>query len=380
MPTKTISKALLGAVAVTALSAPAFAGGNCGAGPCAVPVQVMDGYAPSFDPMTVQNMQPMQHLRSVNFQRSPNVSITRVHGMTPTASLSDAPSAFSGTCHPTSTQYCRTDMGRPVQVELAPQPVFQAPPAPVYQPAPVFQPAPAPVVQAPREPRVVAIGGGYDPSKFAPRTYGDATFVPGIAHVPTSIIDRDPVNAQRVLDTGRAVPQQRVVPGTGTAPHMGMVRQSSNYSLNLPGTFRAAPMQRSVRLPGTYAASPVGLPQAGAPVLQQSGPLAGSYGSTVGADGSYWEKVSGATVMGNTLATSVICKRQVQTQVTRPVIGVPTPVPVAVPQGCKTVEVDSRYGDPKHKKHKAHKAPHHMGAPHPHQQHQRPLVPGRWVH
>ena len=79
--------------------------------------------------------------------------------------------------------------------------------------------------------------------------------------------------------------------------------------------------------------------QAGAPVLQQSGPMAGSYGSTVGADGTYWEKVSGPTAMGDTIATSIICKRKLPTRVVNPIVNVPVPVPVAVPHGCETAPV-----------------------------------------
>jgi hypothetical protein len=108
-------------------------------------------------------------------------------------------------------------------------------------------------------------------------------------------------------------------------------------------------MRRSVTLPGTFIGGQVAprmmMGQPGAPVLQQSGPMAGAYGSTVAGDGTYWEKVSGPTSFGNTLATSVICKRKLPTQVVNPVIGVPTPVPVPVPQGCETVKVPGgRYG------------------------------------
>lgn len=358
MPTKMISKALTGVMGAALLATPAFAGGNCGAGGCAVPVQVMDSYAPEFGPMTVRNQNPMGHLRSVNFQRAPNVSITRVHGMMPTAALSDAPSGFTNGCHPTSTTYCRQDAGVPVQVEMrrqAPAPV----PLSLYSP-----PAPVQVVE---EPRVVAIGGGYDPSKFAPRTYGDATFVPGIAHVPTSIVDRDPVRAQQVLDSGRTVSQPVLGRDTfgGTVPNPGMLRQQG-YNVTLPGTYRGQ-VQRTVTLPGTYRGQTqrmmpapqmrapglmntqglvLGAPrpgpsfgQPGAPVLQQNGPMAGSYGSSVGADGTYWEKVSGPTAFGDTIATSVICKRQLPTQTVRPVVNVPYPVPVQVaPQpGCAPV-------------------------------------------
>jgi hypothetical protein len=87
--------------------------------------------------------------------------------------------------------------------------------------------------------------------------------------------------------------------------------------------------------------------QPGAPVLQQSGPMAGTYGSTVGANGTYWEKVSGPTAFGNTIATSVICKRQLPKQVVNPVVGVPVPVPVPAQQGCQQINAtvaNSRYG------------------------------------
>lgn len=315
MSAKRMSKALLGVLSATVLAAPAFAGGNCASGNCNMPVQVMPSYAPEFGPMTVRTEQPMGHLRSVHFQRAPNVSITRIHGMMPSANLSDAPSSFTGGCHPTSTTYCRQDAGVPVQVEMNT-------PAPTY--------APAPVVAAPAEPRVVRIGGGYDPSKFTPRVYGDPTFVPGIAHVPTSIVDRDPVRAQQVLDTGRAVPQQVVVPGTGRVPQP-MVQHQMMQRPMMPQRMMYAPQMRAPQMQAPRLQRPHGFVTAGAPMLQQSGPMAGSYGSSVGSDGTYWEKVSGPTAFGDTIATSVICKRQVASQVVRPVVGVPVPVPVAVP-------------------------------------------------
>lgn len=353
MPTKLVLKALLGTVSAGLMAAPAFAGGNCNSGNCAVPVQVMPSFAPEFGPMTIRTQNPMGHLRSIDFQRAPNVSITRIHGMAPTAGLSDAPSGFTNGCHPTSTTYCRQDAGVPVQVQLN-----QPAPAPVVQ----YSPPPAPVMAAPSEPRVVRIGGGYDPSKFTPRVYGDATLVPGIAHVPTSIVDRDPVRAQQVLDSGRTIPQPVVVPGTGTAPNMSMVAR--------PAPMMAPPMMPRVHVMAPrFAAAPfmpvpvmgpmMGMGprfgQAGAPILQQSGPMAGSFGSTVGADGTYWEKVSGPTAMGDTIATSIICKRKLPTRVVNPIINVPVPVPVAVPQGCET-------------------------APAPHGARYNKPAPGRWIH
>jgi len=341
MPTKLISKTLLGALSAAVLAAPALAGGNCGGGNCAVPVQVMPSYAPEFGPMTVQTQNPMGHLRSISFQRAPHVSIMRVHSMAPTAALSDAPSGFTGGCHPSSTTYCRQDAGRPVQVQL-------------NAPAPIMQ---APVVSAPSAPRTVQIGGGYDPSKFTPRVYGDASFVPGIAYLPTSKVIRDPAAAQQVLDSGRTRPQDVVIPGTGTAPHMGMVRQNAGFQ-NAP--MFSAPQMRApglmptqgLRLAPTRMGPSFGQPSA--PVLQQSGPMAGAYGSNVASDGSYWEKVSGPTAFGDTIATSVICKRKIPTRVVNPLVGVPTPVPVPVPHACETSHAPAgRYGQ---------------------------SAPGRWIH
>ncbi len=316
MPTKIISKALMGVLSAAVLAAPAYAGGNCGASNCAMPVNVMPSYTPQSSAMTVRTQNPMGHLRSVNFQSGPNVSITRVHGLAPSASIADAPTGFTNGCNPTSTTYCRKNAGRSVNVDFN-----------------------AAVAPASNEPRVVAVGGGYDESKFTPRIYGDATFVPGIAHIPTSIVDRDPARAQQVLDTGRAVPQPVVVPGMGQVPQAAYRNAPAPVMQALPRmqyslAMQSAPMMMPMRQAPMMPAQNFG--QASGPVLQQSGPMAGSYGSNVGSDGTYWEKVSGPTTMGNTVATSVICKRQLPTRTVHPVIGVPVPVPVPVvcgPQG-----------------------------------------------
>lgn len=356
MPTRLISKALLGALSAGLLAAPAFAGGNCNGGSCGTPVQVMPSYAPEFGPMTIRTENPLGHLRSVNFQRAPNVTITRIHGMGPTASLSDAPSGFTGGCHPTSTAYCRQNTGSPVQVQLAAPTIA---PAPVFQaPAPVFQ-APAPIIQAPSAPRIVRTGGGYDASKFTPRTYGDASLVPGVAYVPTSRVVRDPAAAQQVLDSGQTRPQDIVVPGTGTAPNLGMVSQGTfsqggmvSQGFSGQQSYGAAQLRgpgltqsQGLFLAPTRSGPSFGQP--GAPVLQQSGPMAGTFGSSVASDGSYWEKVSGPTQFGSTTATTVICKRQLPRRVVNPVVGVgvPVPVPVTVPQTCQNAGVSvGRYG------------------------------------
>lgn len=330
--------AAVSGLSLLASAAPAMAGGCANGAPnCKVGVNVIAPAPAQFGPMTVHTSHPMGHLRQVHFQRAPNVSITRIHGMMPTAGLSDAPSGFTGGCHPTSTQYCRTDVGTPVTVDLAPTPapVVAAP----YVPAPVM---PAPIMAQPLR---TMVGQGYDPSKFIPRQYGDSTFTPGIAHVPTSYVDRSPTNAQAALNSGRAVAQP--LANGGMTPAYGMDTPTvmpAMGGVTLPDTYASGPAMGmgSVTLPGTYMGG-----QATAPVLTQNG----TYASNVGADGSYWEKVSGPTMFGDTMATQVICKRKLPTQVVNPVVNmpyaVPTPVatcgpaPHAMHQGH-----NSRYGQP----------------------------------
>lgn len=205
---------LSGAVALLGIAgSPALAGHTagpvptCGGSPCAAGIAIMPAPPGHSGPMTVQNRTPYDFMDSVHFQRSPHISITRIHGMLPSAGISDAPSGFTGGCHPESTTYCRTNglsaAPRTTQTFKAPAPT---PVAPSPQPWP--QISTPPVITAPPviQERVVAIGGGFDPSKFQPRIYGDPyTITPGIAHVPTSIVDRDPYRAQQVLDSGRAV-------------------------------------------------------------------------------------------------------------------------------------------------------------------------------
>lgn len=352
MPIKSIMSAA-SVLALLSLSGVANAG-NCAGPDCRLGVSYIQGPPPQFGPVTVQDNRPMGHLRSVNFQRAPHISIMRVHSLEAGPGLSDAPIAFTGGCHPESTQYCRQDVGVPVDVEL-----FNAP-----QPAPAYS-------------RQVSIPTTYsyssqqvDRSRFQPRQYGDAGFVPGIAHIPTSRVDRNPDNADRLLNSGRTVPQPHV--SGGYAPRPSMMRhhqrQGQGYSrqVSIPTTYGArlqpapppAPAysqqvgipdtyafgqtpsyspapppppaySQQVGIPDTYAFQPPSAPAprysanglAGAPVLQSNG----TYASTVGADGTYWEKASGPTFFGDTLATQVICKRKVETQVVNPVVGVPVP-------------------------------------------------------
>ncbi len=296
--------AILGGLSVSLLSTSAFAGG-CVPGPagpvCAPNVIAHQGGGSSIDPMHVFAQRPMGHLRSVQYLGTPSVNITRVHGLAGGPALSDAPSGFTGGCTPESTQYCGAASAAPMSAPVV------APPAPIMaapimaQAAPIIA-APAPMIAAPAPQvteRVVAIGGGYDPSKFTPRTYGSNELTPGIAHIPTSIIDRSHSNATAVLNGGMTQPQPIVSGGTVPMPTM-----SSNVIGSVSNTMTMAP-QTNV-YPGSMAA-----------------------------DGTYYEKVSGPTMIGSMQATQVICKRQApQVSVQSPIVGVPTPVPTPV---CESV-------------------------------------------
>ena len=301
-------------------AAQAGAPGSCGGiGNCDAGTVYQGSHPADYGPTTVRSGTPYDFLDSVRFSRAPHVSITRIHGMGPTVGLADAPVGFTDGCHPTSTAYCRDH--NPVA-----QPLMQ----PVMAPQPVFRPAPAPVMMAPAVPqeRIVAIGGGYDPSKFAPRIYGDLSITPGIAHVPTSIVDRNPYSAQAVLD--------RVAPGSVTPALSGVPIRGGVQQPVMPRPVMQAPVLRAPMMPAPVMQAPLmrapvvqpqRLGQAGAPIAQGDG----TYASTVGTDGTYWEKVSGPQLMGSTVATSVICKRKLPTQTVNPTVGVPYPVPVAVP-------------------------------------------------
>ena len=355
-----IKSALLGVVGAGALSmagvATAQAGcggvGNCDTGS----VHSQSFYGADYGPTTVRTGTPYDHMSSIRFQRAPHVQVTRIHGQGPVAGLSDAPRGNSGGCFAHATGYCYGHAGTPVDVELfqSQAPVIQAP---VVQ-APVLT---APVVMAPPMPRerVVAVGRASDPSAFIPRTYGSLDITPGIVHAPTSIVDRDPQRAQAALD--------RIAPGSVTPALSGVpIRHGQPYAAPwrldpvpfaipadpaptgvvpaarpVPAPMMAPPMMAAPVMQGSFAPMPVmnapvlaggsiptGFPgAAGAPVPQADG----TYASTVGADGTYWEKVSGPTAMGSTVATSVICKRKLPTQTVNPQVGVPYPVPVAVP-------------------------------------------------
>ena len=321
-----LSKAalMLGGLGLTFAATPALAGG-CGYGGaqnCDAGVTVNMHGAPVFGSTSVNIQQPMGHLRSVQYTRSPNVTITRLHGMQQTASVSDAPSSFTGGCHPTSTAYCRSDAGRPVNVQMS-APQISAPYMSGTVMAPTYQ---APMISAALPaPRVVAVGGGYDPSKFIPRVYGDNTLVPGIAHVPTSFVDRDPSRAAMALQRAGQM-------GYSTSSY------SSGYT---SGSVSTGYNSGSIQLGGGTQMMPQtsyqGGRQIGSVVNYVQSASTASTPSGVDSSGGYWEKVSGVTRFGDTIATQVICRRQAPQptptvqRVVRPVIGVPTPVPTPVP-------------------------------------------------
>ena len=312
-------------VFMASVSTAAFAGcgGNVGCNPgvmafegvssaeCRGPAPVancnpgVNVYGNASDPRAnvgVYNSTPYGHLKTVQYQNTQNVNIMRVHSRTPAVALSDAPSAFTGGCTPTSTTYCREQQGTPVRV--------------AFNPAP----APAPVYVAPA-PRVTTYGSGYNPANFAPRQYGSTDFVPGIAHVPTSIVDRSPITH---ID-GVPQPQVRSV----TTANTSVVHSGPSY---------------------------VGRPAMGGNVIGSV--VTGQYSYQPPGGGMYWEKTSGPTVVDGLPATQILCRRQaprpapVNVRVVSPVIGVPHPVPTPVPvqAGCAPVQhapamhANSRYG------------------------------------
>jgi hypothetical protein len=287
--------------------------------------------------------------------------------MAPNVGLADAPGGFTQGCHPQSTTYCRS--GHQGSAAVSTTSVRTASvAAPTYSPAPVMQaPIVAPQPHMPRQhvqERVVAIGGGFDPSKFTPRIYGDPyTITPGIAYLPTSIVDRNPYRAQAVLDAGPG----GVTPALTGMP-IGPLPTPRPYRMAAPQTAMMAPRPPVMMHQPMMQAPNVHAPQAYAPRVQpymmqrpmvqapmmhprpqyMSGPQVqpsiptghpgaagapykmshGRYGSTVGADGTYWEKVSGPTQIGNMTATQVICKRRLPQPAPR---HYPTPYPAPQP-------------------------------------------------
>ncbi len=242
-------------------------------------------------PVNNYSTAPYGYLKSFAYKNTPNVNVMRVYTNGPRVALNDVPTGFTGGCNPVSTGYCRAGSAMPMP---APRPVMR----------PVF-PAPRPVlVQAPimRAPVQIRTGRGYNPANFAPRQYGNNVLTPGIAHIPTSIVDRSPIT-----HIG-GVPQQRVSSVT-------TVNGTYGPGFNSP---------RAVMAPRQMGGNVIG---------HVSG---GSYTYKTPGTPDYWEKTSGATVVDGLPATQILCRRAGTAgttrtvNVVRPVIGVPQPVPVPV--------------------------------------------------
>lgn len=367
MAIKTALLSIGGSVALVSLmSGPAFAGGpsycgNVGAGHgqsqgCDTGVSYVRTPTGYSGPTTIENRTPYDYFDSVHFQRSPHVSITRIHSLAPSVGLADSPVSFTPGCHPQSTAYCRSEHSSRVTSTVSSAPTY----APAPTPQPTYAPAPVMAAPTPMPPRVVAYGGGFDPSKFAPRIYGDPyTITPGIAYLPTTVVDRNPYRAQAVLDAGPGgvTPALTGMPiGPLPTPRPYSPRPySANAGVVQPRMMQAPMMMRpqvQPRMVQTQMMRPPMMPQPmmQRPMMQPSIPTGypgaagapyqmsnGRYGSRVGADGTYWEKVSGPTQYGNTVASQVICKRRL-----------PQPGPTKYPPApCNG--------------HVAHQSPHHSG-------------------
>lgn len=281
----------LGGVFLLGVSQSAFAGCFGPSAQCNPGVNVYPSSADLNPAVDVYSSNPYGYLETSAYKNTPNVNITRVYGQRPTVALGDFPSKYSGGCKPGSTMYCRAPQAMPVNVQMAPPPMISAPTV---------------VPAAPR----ITVGSGYNPANFAPRQYGRNDLVPGIAHIPTSIVDRSPVTH---ID-GVPQPQVRSV---RTAAMAG-----ASYGMRLP-------------MPAPITGRPVG-----GNVLGHVN--AGSYTYQAPGGGAYWEKTSGPTMVDGLPATQILCRRQaprpapISVNVVRPVVGIPyaVPTPVTVRTGC----------------------------------------------
>ena len=227
---------------------------------------------------------PYGYLKTFEYKNTPNVNVTRVRSRAPMINLNDVSTGYSGGCKPAATSYCQTGGARLVQM---PRPIM-----------------PAPVAQ-------VRVGAGNHQANLAPRQYGDNVLTPGIAHIPTSIVDRSPITH---ID---GVPQQSV---------NSVTTGSGSYGGGYSTARRVAPA----------ISRPISRSMGGNIIGHVSG---GSYTYTKPGTPDYWEKTSGPTSVDGLPATLIICRRPgtagaTQTvNVVRPVIGVPyaAPTPVRVP-------------------------------------------------
>ncbi len=249
-----------GGLIMAGLAPVSFAGGGCyGAANLCNPGINVTASPYVNQPMGINYAQPYDYLTSATYNQAPHMNVTRIETGAPRTTLDQAPGAYWGGC--AAGTYC----GGPVA-------------APIAAPAPA---AYAPVAYAPTvsAPQTYVASGDYNPSNFASRQYGDASFVPGIAYLPSSYVER------------------------GTAERDAAVASTS---------YRASTSHST---------------------------LSASSGTSVGGG---WNRVSGPTMIDGMLATEILCKDeapapvavpqyQVQTQayrVVRPIVAVPYPVPV----------------------------------------------------
>ncbi len=248
---------------------------------------------------------PYGHLKTVEYKNTPNVNIMRMYSRAPQVGLNDVPTGVTSGCRPETTGYCRKPNMRPNM-----RPVM-ANPAPAVVSRPVnVQIFDKPATETPRH---------------TGRIYGSLELVRGIAHIPTSIVDRSPITH---ID---GVPQKQVRSVTTVNGH---------YEAGVGSTMRR-PAPITVNSVVNTAPVNVTMP---APVVRTQPPAgnvlgyvdAGSYTKVTPGTPDYWEKVSDMTIVDGLPATKIICRRSGKpakyetVRIKRPVIGVPTPVPTAV--------------------------------------------------
>lgn len=254
---------------VSVQSASAGHAADCGPnGDCAMSVKVLPSPAPIYGPMTIENRTPFDRRHSIQFQRAPHVSILRVHGLAPSAELSDGPSGFTDGCHPSSTKYCRVHNNDPLLTGPMPQPWQQSVQRSGQQSGAQTQPRPTP------------------PQILQP--------LPILTPPP----HQRPIHRPVPLHVQRPAPQHVQRPTPMPAP-------------------------RPMPAPARPQLGPVPIRAFTTPPVPQA---QGTIVSPVGIDGSYWEKVSGPTLVGGLTATEVLCKRQLPAP-PNPVYGVPQPMP-----------------------------------------------------
>lgn len=288
MRLKYLLSAALGGMFTVAGATPALAGSNCGT---VSTDRCNPGYVYSQSPVVSSPVsthygQPYDHLRRFEYVQTPQINVTRIETGRAHASLSDAPAHMWPGCGGHGQLTCSTPAPAPIMARPMPAPVMAAPmPMPVAAPAPVM--------------RSYSASHSYDASKLVSRQYGSTDFVPGIAHIPTSIVDRSVANRDAILASGTVVAQPVLKTNSSYATVSNTVAQNS--------------------------------------------------------DGTSWTKASGPTFVDGMYASEVLCKQpapmqqrvQVQQrayQVVRPVVNVPYPVPVAVPGPVTNVRGHSRYG------------------------------------